>query len=189
MRSAAPTRTAEQELAEGEAAPAAAARDAAGDAAEPGMAAGVSSAPAQPQAPAEAAGPASEEDDSDVDDDGACLAGWLCRACITTYMLLQMNCLQLGPPQTASHVDMQMCIPSTIFAFMYWCCGLSSRRMALCRGRGPDSGDERQAEEAVPDTAEAAPEQEGQPAGSGCREAERGVSRSETILKLIRALL
>jgi len=45
----------------------------------------------------------------------------------------------------------------------------------LCRGCGSDRGHERQAEEAVPHTAEAAAKQEGQSAGSGRREAERGL--------------
>lgn len=44
-----------------------------------------------------------------------------------------------------------------------------------CRGRGSYRGNECAAEEAVPHTAEAAAEQKGKPAGSGGREAERGM--------------
>ena len=66
MRSAAPQRTAQQELAEPEAAQA----PAAADDAELGREAAESAAPAQPQAaPAEPA-PAARDDDSDLDDEG-----------------------------------------------------------------------------------------------------------------------
>ena len=71
MRSAAPTRTAQEDLAGQEAAQAALTADAAGSA-EPASAAGDGAAPAEPEAaPAAPAAPAAADENSDFDDDGA----------------------------------------------------------------------------------------------------------------------